>query len=134
MRSEDSLDTLFTQASSTLYSQIGRLAALNYSEVDPELQDNESLDIREIIRSNNNRASELYKAFPPLIFLKIDSYWSESEYATVCKLASKHNIDGIIVGSTVPVAGNKLETIGGCGGKPCKDYSLAALDTVVNLL
>ena len=138
LRRKDELTKLIRKVKKRLALNIGKIAALEYSKLENTNQSSEAiLNIHNEIRKAMFRNSLISKNVVPLILLKIDSYWTEEEYKTIAEVIMKENIDGAIVGSTIPInVGLKDKSkwivpddvaIGGAGGEVTAPYALNSL-------
>ena len=100
------------------------------------------IDISQETRKVIFRNSLINKNNVPLVLLKVDSYLTEEEYKTIAKIMIEEDVDGVIVGSTVPInvgIKNKSKRIvpnevalGGAGGEITAEYSNYALKHLYN--
>ena len=138
LRQKDELTKLVRKVKKRLAVNLGKIAAHEYSKIDQKGEDSGAiLNVHNEIRKAMCRNSLISKNSVPLILLKIDSYWTEEEYKTIAEVISKENIDGAIVGSTIPInIGLKDRSkwispndiaLGGAGGEITKPYALNAL-------
>jgi len=137
LREKEELTKLVTKVRSRLAMQFGKIAALEHSQFD-EVQAAEGVvDIHKIIQGTVFRNSLCSKNSVPLLLLKIDSYYSEEEYKTICEVMEEQKVDGAIVGSTIPVnIGIKDKSqrrytttpwLAGAGGEVTKEHALRSL-------
>ncbi|CAI2368583.1 unnamed protein product [Moneuplotes crassus] len=143
LREENELRKLIKMVRNKLIMTLGKVAALEYSKIDPQSSQNEVIDISQEVRKVIYRNSLISKNNVPLIFLKVDSYLSEEEYKTIAKICEEEHVDGIVVGSTVPInVGLKDKSqrifkeevaLGGAGGEITQKYSNSALKTLYTL-
>ena len=141
VRSEKDLTKLWKRVNKSLALNLGKIAAVEYAKVDPELDSKAGIvDIKYQTYKMYVRNAMLAKNCVPLIMLKIDSYLTEKEYRTIAKVMKEQHIDGAIIGSTIPInVGikdkskrllNDKPAMGGAGGDYTKHNSLKALKSM----
>lgn len=142
-RTKQDLTKLIQKTNRRLAINLGKIAASEYWRVEPE--DKTSLGIINIqseIKRARIRTAWLTKNNVPLILLKIDSYLTESEYKTIAEVMNEQHVDGVIIGSTIPInvgIKNKNQRLinddkaaGGAGGDYTKANSDRALQIMYN--
>ena len=141
LRSKEELTKLIRIVKDKITINLGKMAALEYAILEKEKGEKETIvDLPKEIQKVMYRNSLISKNNVPMIFLKIDSYLTEQEYQDIAEIALKEKIDGIVVGSTVPInvgIKNKEKrklthdaALGGAGGDPTRELSEYALKAV----
>ena len=142
IRTKKELTKLCEKANKKVALTLGKIAANEYSAVEPRSKPS-IVDINHEIKKCRIRTSNLAKNQPPLILLKFDSYLTENEYKTIADVMKEQHIDGAIIGSTIPIniglndKSRRLlqdkPCVGGVGGEYTAKNSEKALKTMYEL-
>ena len=141
LRQKDELTRLVRKVRRRIAIDLGKIAALEYSKLQNEQSSTpEIVDVYEQVRKVMIRNSLMSKNTVPLVLLKIDSYLTEQEYKDIAEVMIAENVDGVIIGSTVPVnVGIKDKSkrkytsevaLGGAGGEITQPFATYALKTM----
>lgn len=102
LREKEELTKLVRTVKTRVATNLGKIAALEYSKLEAT-SENEAVNTQEVIRKAIFRNSLISKNNVPLLLLKIDSYLSEGELKCISSVILDENLDGCIIGSTVPL-------------------------------